>query len=145
MSNNSSHQIQHEEQEDESDVPFTDKLSVAALFIVAGPLGLLAGPKAEEPKVFLWGVGTSLLYVGLFGFLKTVSVPTIAVELGLEPHLETVAASLAAANDYLMALFQQPETYLSIFAVGLAIVTVGTYRLINWDSDDLPGSDHNAK
>jgi len=137
MTANGNNRDRPDEYTDETEPSITERLEVVLALIVVGPFGLLLAHKMEDPMVFLWGVGTSLLYVGLFGLIKTVSFPTIAVELGIRPHLETAAAHISAANDALVATFQLPVTYVALFAVGLAIVTVGVYRMLTWDREDI--------
>lgn len=104
--------------------------------VVAGPFGLIVGLHLEDQKVFLWGVGTTLLYVGTFGLFSTVSVPKLSADLGLEPYLTTVENAMVSASEYIEGVFSMPETYIVLFAIGVAIVLVGWYRIMQWGPED---------
>lgn len=123
--------------EDESEEQsLLSKIEFLALLVIVGPLGLIVGPHLEEQKVFLWGVGTTLLYVGTFGFFTTISVPKLFVDLGLEPYLTTVENAIVNASEYIYGLFSMPATYIILFAIGVAIVLVGCYRIMKWEPED---------
>jgi len=137
MSVNGNHRDRADSETDESEPTRTELFNFILLLIVLGPFGLIFAHKMEDPMVFLWGVGTSLLYVGMAGLIMTVPIRTVVENLGLGPLLETATASLATASDALMAVSQMPVTYAVLFAVGLAIVAAGVHRLAAYDPDDI--------